>query len=148
MSRRKILGLAMLLGFVIGGTLGYYAARTFTRASVVLGNMTSAAGYGNLAYMQYRHATPERAREALLGFVDYSKSLETMPDGEKDKVLLRDRALSYMRLALLEEKAGNINLSRQYAQAAQESFTAGGGRTSSGEELRTLVTTLDARIKY
>jgi hypothetical protein len=148
MSRRKVFGLAILTGFLIGAIFGYRVTGTMSQGWDLFENMTSSAGYGELAFMQYRHATPQRGREALLGFVDYLKSVETMPNGEKDTVALRDRGLSYMRLALLEEKAGNIDLAKQYAQAAQESYKAGRGKPHSDVDVRKLVTTLDARIKY
>jgi hypothetical protein len=148
MSRRKTFTLAILVGFLIGAIFGYRGTRALAAGWDLLGNMASSAEYCELAFMQYRHATPQRGREALLGFVDYSKLVETMPNGKKDKVLLIDRGLTYMRLALLEEKAGNVNLSKQYAQAAQESYAAGGGKTHSDEDLRRLVTAVDTRIKY
>jgi hypothetical protein len=56
--------------------------------------------------------------------------MEIMPNGKRDKTLLWDRGSAYVRLASLEKKAGNQDLSHQYVRLAYESYQAAGRRVS------------------
>jgi hypothetical protein len=76
--------------------------------------------------VQYQQADAEHARQASLGFVNFSKQIDHLPDGQPDKTLLTDVGLSYIRLAKLEAQAGNSELSQQYVSLAQDSFKAAG----------------------
>jgi hypothetical protein len=49
-----------------------------------------------------------------------------------------------LRLALLEEKANNGDLSRDYIRKAQASFKKCDGKEYSDEDLRKLMTNLDS----
>ena len=134
MSNGKVYGLAVLIGFVFGCAFGYKEARDVTKGGAILGSMAAQGGYSELASLQYRHAGPTQAREALLGFINFSKSVETMPNGRKTKTALWDRGSAYMRLAGLERKSGNTDLSQQYVHLAYESYQAA-GRHVSEEDL-------------
>jgi hypothetical protein len=134
MSNRKVYGLAVLIGFVVGCAVGYREARDFAKSWTLFGSMAAEGGYGELAFLQYRHASPSQAREALLGFINFSESVEAMPNGRKAKTALWDRGAAYMRLAGLERKSGNTDLSQQYIHLAYESYQAA-GRHVSEEDL-------------
>jgi hypothetical protein len=134
MSNRKVYGLAVLIGFVVGCAVGYKEARDFTKGWTLLGSMAAEGGYGELAFLQYRHAGPSQAREALLGFINFSKSVEAMPNGRKAKTALWDRGTAYLRLAALEREWGKTDLSQQYVHLAYESYQAA-GRHVSEEDL-------------
>jgi hypothetical protein len=92
--------------------------------------MAAQAGYGELAFLQDGHAGPTKAREALLGFINFSKSVEAMPGGTKTNVALFDRGIACLRLARLERRSGNMDLSKQYIHLAYESYQAAGTRVS------------------
>ena len=130
MSNRTIYSLFALMGFVVGGAIGYKQARDFTKGWSRFGSMAAQGSYGELAFLQDGHAGPKQAREALLGFINFSKSVEAMPAGTKSKVALFDRGIAYLRLARLETKSGNTDLSNQYIHLAYESYQAAGRRVS------------------
>ena len=88
--------------------------------------MSVDAEYSSFAILQYQQADAQHARQALLGFVNFAKQIDHLPDGQPDKILLTDVGLSYVRLARLEEQAGNTELSQQYVSLAQDSFKAAG----------------------
>jgi hypothetical protein len=140
MSNRAIYSLFFLTAFVVGCAVGYKEARDFTKGWTLLGSIAAEGGYGELAFLQYQHAGPAQAREALLGFISFSKSVEAMPNGGQGKAGLQDRGAAYLRLAGLETKSGNADQSQQYIRLAYECYQAA-GRHVSEEDLAKSVAT-------
>jgi len=134
MKNPQLAGMAIAIGLLIGVPVGYHVNSVFTRGERVLGQMSVDAEYSSFAILQYQQADAQRARQALLGFVNFSKQIDHLPDGQADKTLLTDVGLSYVRLARLEEQAGNPELSQQYVSLAQDSFKAA-GRDYSRDDL-------------
>lgn len=116
------LGIAVLAGLLIGALLGWRLGNTFTGGQIVLEEMSAGAGYGSLALLQYEQADTEHARQALVGFTDFSKSTSKLPSAQGDQALMLDTGRTNLRLAALEESAGNGALSHQYVLSARESF--------------------------
>ena len=98
MKNLKLAGMAMAIGFFIGLPVGYHVNSGFTRGERVWGQMAVDAEYSTFAIWQYQQADAEHARQALLGFVNFSKQIDHLPDGQPDKTLLIDVGLSYVRL--------------------------------------------------
>jgi len=134
MKNPQLAGMAIAIGLLIGVPVGYHVNSVFTRGERALGQMSVDAEYSSFAILQYQQADAQRARQALLGFVNFSKQIDHLPDGQADKTLLTDVGLSYVRLARLEEQAGNPELSQQYVSLAQDSFKAA-GRDYSRDDL-------------
>lgn len=130
MTRFKSFGVPMLLGIALGGFFGHLVASELMHAPAQMMNLMSEAEYGNLAFLQDEHATAPQARQALLGFVDYSKSIEDLNVGTKNRLGLWDRGTAYLRLACLEKKSGNPDLARQYLLLSYQSYKAAGRNTS------------------
>jgi hypothetical protein len=126
MKNLKLAGMATAIGLLIGLPVGFRVNSVFTRGERVLGQMSVDAEYSSFAILQYQQADAQHAREALLGFVNFSKQIDHLPDGQPDKTLLTDVGLSYVRLAKLEAQAGNADLSAEYVSLAQNSFKAAG----------------------
>lgn len=134
----KVCGIAVSSGLLIGALAGSYAG-TWVDGILIWREMSAAAGYGQLALLQYDQADTEHARQALLGFTNFSKSMAKLHSAQGDKTLLIDTGRTYLRLAAIEELAGNSRLSRQYVLSAQEAFKRS-GREISEEELDKQVT--------
>jgi hypothetical protein len=139
----KFCSMAVLSGLVIGVLGGWHFGGVITKGRLLWEEMFASAGYGQLALVQYDQADPEHARQALLSFTDFSKSLSKLPSAREDDALMIDTGRAYLKLAAMEEVAGNAALSRLYVINAQESFR-GIGRDIPEEKLNKEVTRLAA----
>jgi hypothetical protein len=139
MKALKLSSIALSIGLVMGGLAGWHVGKTWVGGQAILWEMSGAAGYGSLALLQYEQADTEHARQALLGFTAFSRSMSKLPSAQGDKALLIDTGRTYLRLAAIEELAGNGDLSHQYVLSAQESFKSM-GREIPEEELNKQVT--------
>jgi hypothetical protein len=139
MRALKLSSIALSIGLVAGGLAGWNVGNTWVGGQAILWEMSGAAGYSSLAQLQYEQADTEHARQAMLGFTAFSKSMSKLPSAQGDKALVIDTGRTYLRLAAIEELAGNSNLSHQYVLSAQESFKRM-GRDIPEEELNKQVT--------
>jgi hypothetical protein len=145
MRALKFCGIALGCGLVMGVSGGTYIGRTTGAGQAILWEMSAAAGYGELTLLQYDQADTEHARQALLGFTNFSKSMSKLHSAQGDKALLIDTGRAYLRLAAIEERAGNSSLSRQYVLSAQQSFRSM-GREIPEEELNMQVTKIVSTV--
>ena len=143
MKTLKFCSAAVLSGLVIGVLGGWHFGAVITKGRLVWEEMFASAGYGQLCLVQYDQADPEHARQALLSFTDFSKSVTHLPSAQGDKALPIDTGRSYLKLAAIEEVAGNAALSHQYLLSAQESFRSI-GRDIPEEKLNQEVTRIAA----
>ena len=136
MKNLRLAGIAMTVGLLIGLPVGYHFNNVASLGERVLAQRAVDAEYSTFSSMQYKQADGQHAREALLGFVNFSKQSDDLPDGHLDRTLLNDVGVSYVRLAKLEAQAGNVELSQQYVPHAQESFKAAGREYSRDDLMR------------
>jgi hypothetical protein len=122
----KLCSIALSSGLLIGVLVGWHVGKTWTGGRQILWEMSAPAGYGSLAILQYGQADAPHARQALVGFTNFSKSMRKLPSVKSDKALLIDTGRAYLKLAALEELTGNTGLSHQYVLNAQESFRSMG----------------------
>jgi len=126
MNALKLRSIALASGLVIGTLAGMHIGRTMGAGQAILWETSAAAGYEQLALLQYEQADTDHSRQALLGFTNFSKSVDKLPSARSDQALLVDTGQTYLRLAAIEELAGNNTLSHQYVRAAQQSFKSVG----------------------
>ena len=126
MRALKLSSIALSIGLVTGGLAGWHVGKTWVGGQAVLWEMSGAAGYNSLSQLQYEQADTKHARQAMLGFTAFSRSMSKLPSAQGDKTILIDMGRTYLRLAAIEELAGNTNLSHQYVLRAQESFKSMG----------------------
>lgn len=122
MKALKFGSIVLSVGLAIGIAVGWYFGRSVSGGQSILWEMTAGAGYGELALLQYEQADTEHARQALLGFTDFSSSMSKLNSARGDGALLIDTGRTYLRFAAMEELAGNTSLSRQYVLDAHQSF--------------------------
>jgi hypothetical protein len=122
MKAVKFFGVAVSSGLLIGALVGWHFGRTITDGRLIWEEMFASAGYGQLALRQYEEADSVHARQALLSFTDFARSMSKLPSAQHDQALMVDTGRSYLRLAALEQLAGDDSLSHQYVRSAQESF--------------------------
>jgi hypothetical protein len=143
MKTLKFSSIAVLSGLVLGVLGGWHFGGVITKGRLVWEEMFASAGYGQLALVQYDQADPEHARQALLSFTDFSKSMTKLPSAQGDKALMVDAGRAYLKLAAIEERAGNSKLSHQYVLHAQQCFGSI-GRNFTEEKLNQEVTRITA----
>ncbi len=143
MKTLKFCSIAVLSGVLIGALGGWHYGKAITKGRLIWEEMFASAGYGQLALAQYDQADPEHARQALLSDIDFSKSMTKLPSAQGDQALLIDMGRTYLKLAAIEELAGNGILSHQYVLKAQETFR-NMGRDIPEEKLNHEVTRIAA----
>lgn len=126
MKALKLCGIALSSGLLVGAAAGSYFGNLGWDGVLVWREMSAGTGYAELSNLQYAQADTEHARQALLGFTKFSQSMSKLHSAQGDKALLVDTGRAYLRLAALEELAGNNTLSHQYVLAAQQSFKSKG----------------------
>ena len=139
MNPLKFCSIALASGLVLGALAGRHLGRTMGAGQAALWEVSAAAGYEELALLQYGQADTDHSRQALLGFTNFSKSVNKLQSARSDRALLEDTGWAYLRLAAIEELAGNNILSHKYVLAAQQSFKSM-GREIPEEELNQQVT--------
>lgn len=122
----KFGSIAVSAGLLAGLLLGWHLGKILTGGQFILEEMTAAAGYGSLTLLQYEQADAQHARQAMLGFTSFSKNMSKLPSAQGDKALMIDTGRTFLRLAALEELAGNRSLSHQYVLSARETFKSFG----------------------
>jgi hypothetical protein len=137
---------ALSAGLLIGLPLGWHLGSVITKGLFVLGENMASDGYNSLALLQYDQADTEHARQALLGFADFSTSMRKLPSAQGDNALLIEAGRTYLRLAALDELAGNRILSHQDVLHAQETFRSM-GRDIPEEKLNQEVAKITARAQ-
>jgi hypothetical protein len=143
MKAFKFRGVVLLSGLLIGGLAGWQLGTGITYGRLIWEAMSAEAGYSQLSLVQYDQADSEHARQALLSFTDFSKSMSKLPSAQGHRALMVDAGRAYLKLAAIEELAGNTTLSHQYVLKAQESFRSV-GRDIPEEKLNQEVTRIAA----
>jgi len=133
MKALKLCSVALSSGLLVGALVGWHFGRTITDGGLIWEEMFATAGYGQLALLQYEEADTPHGRQALLSFTDFARSMRKLPNAQHDQALMIDTGRSYLRLAALEQLAGNNNLSHQYVLSAQESFKSMGRDIPEGD---------------
>jgi hypothetical protein len=137
----------ILIGLALGGVGGaIHAHRTLNKNSQILSQIAAVSEYQNLALLQYKYADTDHARQSmqdLLSFMDHVEASHLLADKE---VLEFDRSLTYMRLALLDEKSGDLEASRKDFAAAAESSEKLRNGDASEVHLRQIIAQLDSYL--
>ena len=140
MKRIAKYGMLVLAAMLVGFPLGYfYSQRTVGKGSNILSQTYALSEYETLANLQYKQADPLHASRAQLDLLNFMQQLQAKQKIDIPRALDYDRARVIMRLALLEENAGNKEKSKQYILEAQESLKDADHKTYSEEQLRTFV---------
>jgi hypothetical protein len=136
------------LGLLAGYGLGY---KTFSKSLPSMRTLLILSAQGQIAGLQYLNADYKEAREALMNYINLLDDLKA--NGEiADKYLnLRsyyvDRGLSYARLSLLEEKAGNKLDMQKNMQEASKMFRMAGWKDYSEARIRLVLERIDKKFQ-
>jgi len=141
--------LFVVLGLVVGLPLGFGVGhRSFDEGTRTLSDILALGEYETLTSVQYKRADVPHAREALLDLLGFMDRMEANHRAEIQKAIDLDRGVTYMRLALLEEKSGNVQQAQDDIARAQESMKKRDGKDASEDKLRAMVTKFDNTPEY
>jgi hypothetical protein len=134
----------ILIGLALGALGGAIRAhQTLNKNSRYVSQLMAVSEYENLALLQYKHADTDHAKQAmqdLLGFMDHVEASQLVED---KRPLEFDRSLTSMRLALLDEKSGDIEASQKHMAATEESIQI---TDPSEAHLRQIIARLDSYL--
>jgi hypothetical protein len=141
--------LIVVLGLAVGVPLGIgLGHRSFDERTRTLSDILALGEYETLTSVQYKQADLPHAREALLDLLRFMDKMEANRKAEIQKAIDLDRGVTYMRLAFLEEKSGNVQQAQYDIARAQESMKKRDGKDASENELRDLVKKFDSTPQY
>jgi hypothetical protein len=142
-AAKTVYALAAVIGLATGITLGLLSER-FSANLAEFQRLGAVAEYGDRAYIQYLHADVAHAKQALLSFISFLEQTERVSPSKSQEF---DLALSYTRLALLEDAQSHSERSREYMEKALRWENSGGGRQRSADELKAAVQKLDSHLQ-
>jgi hypothetical protein len=145
----KLLALT-IAGVIVGLPLGLWRGnRPFDEGAQIMADAYALGEYEILAALQYKQSIPESSKQAQLDLLQFMQQMEVANKQSLQPSIEGDRSFAYMRLALLEEKGGNMESSRVYFQKAQESLKRRRSNDASSEEhLRDMIAKFDSTSHY
>jgi hypothetical protein len=135
----------LVVGLPMGLALGH---RSFDPWTKTFSDILALAEYETLTTAQYKQSDVPHAIDALLDLLRFMDQMETNHRTGIQKAIDLDRGVTYMRLALLDEKSGSVQQASVDIQKAQESMKKRDGTDVSAEKLRRLVAKYDATPQY
>jgi hypothetical protein len=137
----------IFVGLAIGGLAGATLAnRVVNRNAQSISQTLAVSEYQNMALLQYKYADLDHARQSMQDLLSFMEQVEQSGLGVDRVALDFDRSLTYMRLALLDEKTGDIEASEKHIAVAAECSKKLGNKDPSEAHLRQIVTRLDSYL--
>jgi hypothetical protein len=137
-------GLALMVGLVVGGSVGViHASKTIGMSASWMSQWAAAAQYAQLADLQYRNADEIHARAALSDFLNFAQQMKAAGKISDPRTLGIDVALAYMRLAALDRQDGNMDGYQSNVSRAQEALRAVGVQRTSVDDMEKFLSRRD-----
>jgi len=130
---KRLYAMSLALGMAVGSAVGIWCGQVFVKAVRTLSEMSATSAAANFAFLQYKYADLQHARQALIFGAQFLDDVDAIHTDRASKI---DAALSYGRLALLEESAGNRKQSQAYFAKAQERLKAASKSKSDCSEAK------------
>ncbi len=136
------------LGLILGLQIGHKRIAEPLDSMRTLLVMSTKA---QIAALQYQNANYKEGKEALLNYINLLEELKSKGLMEDKYLNLTsyyvDRGLSFARLALLEEKAGNKSEMIKDMQEASKMFQMAGWEVYSEDRIRFVLDKLDKKYE-
>src|SRR5213080_506225 len=140
MTRGLKLGFVLVVGLIAGISVGVlYARQTIGTSSNWMSQWAAVGTYAELTNLQYQYADEAHARAALSDFVKFAEQLRAKGTISDPKTFGFDVALAYMRLAMLDRRAGNMDGYQANLSSAQDALKAAGSEHTSADEMERFV---------
>jgi hypothetical protein len=116
---KKFYLLSLAFGLAIGCALGIWYAGVFLYGTRTIDAMLARSSALEYSFLQYKLSDAQHSRGALLFSAEFLDDLEVFVPSPVAKF---EAGVSYGRLALVEEAAGNHAQSQAYFQKAKECY--------------------------
>jgi hypothetical protein len=141
--------LLLLAAACVGFPLGFWHAQsTIGVGAAMLSQSFALSEYKTLANLQYKQADAEHGAQAQRDLLRFMQQMQAKQKVAFPEILAYDEAKVQMRLALLEEQAGNDAGFQQHLEQAQEALSNLDKRWHTEEQMRELITKDDQRSQY
>ncbi len=129
-----------VLGLAVGAGFGYSEATDLSESSQSVEPSIASSVVSDYAARQFRNADPDHARQAVQLEISIRKRLRaaTQDSGEDGHV-----GFAYVRLAVIEDAAGNEEAGRQAMAEARTWFKPRPGQPPSDDQLKDVLKKLD-----
>jgi hypothetical protein len=145
-TQRVKLGLVLVVGLGAGIPVGViYARHTIGLSSGWMSQWAAVGTYAQLADFQYQYADEPHARAALSDFLSFAQRLRATDYVTDPKAFEVSVARAYLRLAVLDRRAGNTDGYRSDLSRAQDAQRAAGSPHTSVEDIERVVNRLDSQ---
>jgi hypothetical protein len=143
-SRYVVSGLALLAASCIGGLLGWNLHERYAAAATMLAQSGTIVSEADALERAYRDGTEFDRELALTRYLAVLEVLSSQPKGPPTGALDTDIALTYARLALIQDRKGKASAAEEYMDRAVSLYAEGAGRKVTGLDLQKLVERLDS----
>ncbi len=130
--------LGLALGTVVGASVGTPRKYSELKAACATAYLSF---YGDYAYLQYKHANTESARQALHGYLDSVSGFESEKLPQMNRELAFDSGLTYLRLYRLETAANDTAEADRYMKLSEPEFASLGWKDTSKSGLQKFIET-------
>jgi hypothetical protein len=147
----KVSAIAIAVGAVIaGGLLGFGVSEQLLRNRLGAYEMANIDHLSTYVMIQRFQGTPEAYEAALRNFLAALDERERAGAGpfSSVQILAVDRALTYVRLALLAAERSDLNAAARYRSEAEALCPQMGWKSCSAEEMTEAVRRLDERSMW
>lgn len=146
---RKVTAAAIALGtFVAGGLAGFWLSREFYQIKLMSYEIASIEHMSTYVSIQRFQGTPQTYETALRDYLLALDERERAGPGPFSSALPVDRAMTYIRLALLATERNDLDAVAKYRSQAEALCPRIGWKSCSADKITTLVQRVDAHSMW
>jgi hypothetical protein len=139
--------LFFLAAATLGFPLGYWhAQRTVGEGARMFSESIALSEYETLAYLQYKQADAQHGAQAEQDLLNFMQQVQAKQKIATPRAFAYDKAQTLMRLALLDENAGNFAGYQNHLQQAQEALSKADNRWYSEKRMREFIAKRDTQL--
>jgi hypothetical protein len=142
---RKVTAIALAIGaLILGGLLGYLVSREFFRAKLMAYEMANIDHLSTYVMIQRFQGTREAYEASLHDLLVALDQRQQAGSGFFSvQVVPVDKALTYIRLALLASERNDLDAAAKYRSQAEAMCPRAGWKSCSWDEMAAIVRRLD-----
>jgi hypothetical protein len=142
-------GLLLLASACVGFPVGFWHAQsTIGVGAAMVSQGFALSEYETLANLQYKQADAQHGAQAQVDLLNFMQQMEARQKIAMPRILSYDEAKAQMRLALLDEQAGDDAGYQQHLGQAQENLSNADKRWYTEKQTREFIANDDRQSQY